>query len=114
MSLPEFLEVKKSIVLNTITHLEINKYDVVTPKEIIFETVDKEKIVSVLKEFTLKENDMKFVTMSMPVYNLILKSDTLEVISIGFIPENNTFRMRNEVYDIKYAEDFFSILKKYS
>lgn len=113
ISLADFLEFKKSININNITHLEINKYDVVTPKEVLFETVEKEKIVSFLQEFTLKKNDTRFVTMSMPVYNLILKSNCLEDISIGVIPAISTFRIKNEGSDIEFEQDFFTILKKY-
>jgi hypothetical protein len=112
ISLADFLELRKSININNITHLEINKYDVVTPKEVLFQTVDKEKIVSFLKEFSLKENDKKFVTMSMPVYNLILKSNCLDI-SIGIIPLIHIFRIKNEDSDIEFEQDFFKILKKY-
>lgn len=113
ISLADFLESKKSIDINKISSLEINKYDVVNPKEVLFETVNKDQAITILKEFTLKENEQKFVTMSMPVYNLILKSDNLDDISIGIIPENNAFRIKNEGSDLKYEEDFFTILKKY-
>lgn len=113
ISLADFLELKKSININNITHLEINKYDIVLPKEVLFETVEKEKIVSFLQEFTVKKNDTKFVTMSMPIYNLILKSNYLEDISIGIIPKISTLRIKNESSDIEFEQDFFAILKKY-
>jgi hypothetical protein len=110
----DFLESKKLIDINKVTQLIINKYDVVNPKEILLETDNKNKIIAILKEFSFKENDnKKFVTMSMPIYNLILKRIDLEDFSIGIIPEINTFRIKNEESDIKFEQDFFPILEKH-
>lgn len=109
-----YLESKKIIDVHKISKLSINKYTSDYTEIEVFKTNDKNTINTILEELTLKDYiNKKFVIMSMPDYNLILRDDKLNHIKIGIISEANVLRIKNVGSDIEFKNHFLLILKKY-
>ncbi|MDP5199660.1 hypothetical protein [Flavobacterium sp. DG2-3] len=112
MKLADFLECNNLIQIGAISKLTITKRGKSNP-EIILNLEDKEKISTFLDEFSTVKNDMQFVTMMAPPYDLILEASDFNSLLIGILPEVKSFRIPDQGTDIEFEQDFLTILKKY-
>jgi len=112
MKLTDFLESNNLIQIGSISKLIITKRGK-SNVEVILNLEDKEKISTFLDEFSIAENDMEFVTMMVPPYDLILEASDFNSFLIGVLPEVKSFRIPDQGTDIEFEQDFLTILKKH-
>ncbi len=112
MKLTDFLESNNLIQINAISKLIITKRGK-SNVEVILSLENQEKISTFLNEFSIAENEMKFVTMMAPPYDLILEASEFNSLLIGVLPEVKSFRIPDQGTDIELEQDFLTILKKH-